>query len=231
MAYLPKNIILGNREFEIVLKRHATSKRITLRIHPLQPQIIINAPATLAARTISAFLQRSHDQLVAYAKILPTPITLNYGATIPIFGEAHQIVKHATSTTASLQILSTDAKIAQHCKARLGAMLKTYAAQQIELLWQSAPFAELTRPTSITLRDPTSRWGSCSSDGKIMLSRRLIFAPEYVARYVIIHECCHLFHMNHSHAFWRLCTQHCPESALAMAWLKKNHRELFRYQL
>lgn len=59
-----------------------------------------------------------------------------------------------------------------------------------------------TSYNSLRLGNQKSRWGSCSSKKSISLNMKLLFLPEYLMRYVIIHELSHLTHMNHSHKFW-----------------------------
>jgi len=54
---------------------------------------------------------------------------------------------------------------------------------------------------SVAVGDAGTRWGSCSSDGRIRLSWRLILAPPDVRRYVGAHEVAHLRHMNHGPEF------------------------------
>ena len=61
----------------------------------------------------------------------------------------------------------------------------------------------------VSVRDTSSRWGSCSSKGTLSFSWRLILAPLHVADYVVVHEVCHLKEMNHSPKFWGLVAQ-CP---------------------
>jgi predicted metal-dependent hydrolase len=56
-------------------------------------------------------------------------------------------------------------------------------------------------PRSVSVGDAGSRWGSCSSEGRIRLSWRLILAPPNVRRYVVAHEVAHLVHLDHSAAF------------------------------
>ena len=65
------------------------------------------------------------------------------------------------------------------------------------------------------MRNTSSRWGSCSSKGSINISTRLLFAPQWVVDYVLIHELCHLIHMDHSHKFWSLVKSILPNYELA----------------
>ena len=65
--------------------------------------------------------------------------------------------------------------------------------------------------TSITVRDQKSRWGSCSSRGTLSFNYRLIFAPSVILDYVVVHELCHLTHMNHSKDFWDMVASVMPE--------------------
>ena len=66
------------------------------------------------------------------------------------------------------------------------------------------------RPTRINFRYMTSRWGSCSHQGRLSLNSALIYLPNNLAEYVIIHELCHLKVLNHSNKFWQLVKIHSP---------------------
>ena len=67
-------------------------------------------------------------------------------------------------------------------------------------------YAEIldVKPAHITVRDTSSRWGSCSSTRNLSFSWRLILAPSFVLEYVVAHEVAHLREMNHGRRFWRL---------------------------
>lgn len=85
-------------------------------------------------------------------------------------------------------------------------------------------------PKRITLRDTTSRWGSCSSTGTISFSWRLALAPREIMRYVIMHELAHRRHMDHSAQFWELVRDlYGPGVERAKRWLAQNGAQLHRY--
>jgi len=74
----------------------------------------------------------------------------------------------------------------------------------------------------ITIRDQDSRWGSCSSQGNLNFSWRLIKTPQEVLEYVIIHELAHIKHMDHSKQFWELVEQYDPLYREHRRWLRRN---------
>ncbi|NJL77167.1 MAG: M48 family metallopeptidase [Saprospiraceae bacterium] len=74
----------------------------------------------------------------------------------------------------------------------------------------------------VALKYNQSNWGSCSSTRNINLSTRLLFAPQEVLDYVIIHELAHLVEMNHSDRFWALVEKIMPNYQAHEEWLKAN---------
>lgn len=77
------------------------------------------------------------------------------------------------------------------CKKIVGERIKIYQTQL------------KVKPKTIEVDESKTKWGSCSSDKKITFNYRLAMAPIEVIDYVIIHELCHLTHMNHDRSFWR----------------------------
>lgn len=78
----------------------------------------------------------------------------------------------------------------------------------------------------ITIRDQKTRWGSCSSKGTLSFNWRLMLAPPAILDYVVVHELCHLTHMNHSPAFWQAVETILPDYKSSRAWLKEHGSEL-----
>lgn len=64
----------------------------------------------------------------------------------------------------------------------------------------------------LRIGDSKGRWGSCNSKGVICLNFRVIMLPPQIIDYVIIHELCHLVHMNHSKNFWALVEKFLPKA-------------------
>ncbi|MCD7723935.1 MAG: M48 family metallopeptidase [Clostridiales bacterium] len=78
----------------------------------------------------------------------------------------------------------------------------------------------------ITVRDQKTRWGSCSAKGTLSFNWRLMLAPPAVLDYVVVHELCHLTHMDHSPAFWQAVGEVCPDYRACRQWLKEHGQEL-----
>ncbi len=62
----------------------------------------------------------------------------------------------------------------------------------------------------VVIKNHSSKWGSCSSKGNLNFNYRILFLPETLVDYIVVHELCHLKEMNHSKAFWALVKQTVP---------------------
>ena len=75
---------------------------------------------------------------------------------------------------------------------------------------------------TISVRNQTSRWGSCSKKGNLNFNYRLALLPEYLTDYVVVHELCHLKEFNHSKRFWDLVAKAMPDHKERRKELKKH---------
>lgn len=81
-------------------------------------------------------------------------------------------------------------------------------------------------PSKINIRQYRARWGSCNNRGEVSFNYLLMMTPCYVIDYVIVHELCHLEHLNHSKEFWQLVEKHSPNYQIAKNWLNTHQAQL-----
>jgi predicted metal-dependent hydrolase len=86
------------------------------------------------------------------------------------------------------------------------------------------------RSRRISIRDTRSRFGSCSSQGSLSFSWRLALAPRRILDYVVVHELCHLVHLDHSRRFWSLVERVRPDFREQRDWLGDHGWELLAYR-
>lgn len=77
------------------------------------------------------------------------------------------------------------------------------------------------QPRKVKVKEQKKRWGSCTSRGDLLFNWRCIMAPQAIVDYIVVHEMCHLAHMNHSKEFWKLVEYIQPDFKERKAWLKK----------
>jgi predicted metal-dependent hydrolase len=118
-----------------------------------------------------------------------------------------------------------------HLPRRVRDYLKREAKRDLEAASRLAAQALGVEIRRVSVRDQSSRWGSCSSTGVLSYSWRLILTPPFVLDYLAAHEVAHLIEMNHSRQFWRLVGRICPQMDRAKAWLDAHGTDLHRYGL
>ena len=184
-----------------------------------------------------AFLGRHAGWLEARLKRSAPRTSFADGEFVPLRGVPHQI--HATgrlrgrveiSRIEGEPVLLVPGE-AGHLARRLTEWLKTEA--QRDLLQRSEVHAATlgVKVVSVTMRSQATRWGSCSSTGKLNYNWRLVLAPPFVLDYVAAHEVAHLVHMNHSPSFWRTVARALPGMEGGKAWLKAHGKVLMGYGL
>lgn len=127
----------------------------------------------------------------------------------------------------SIAVRSLSQDLRPEIEAKMWAVAGRELPILTERLAEKMRFAKkMTRATPlrrITVRNQRTRWGSCSHRGTISLNWRLIQTPPEVCEYVVLHELCHLRHMNHSPQFWAAVGEVCPEYEKREAWLKTHN--------
>lgn len=225
----------------MLLRPTPTARRITLRVSYSSGAVILTVPRRVALRDATDFAQRHAAWIGARLRRLPERIPFECGAVIPIRDHEHRIV-HAPDRRGAVwveppAVSNLDSELPMLCVAGDGSHLSRRVTDYLKRLAKKDLEASVrfycgvlgVPPRSVTVRDTTSRWGSCSSAGGLNFSWRLIFAPAFVLDYLAAHEVAHLKHMNHSPKFWALAKQLCAETDRAEAWLNVHGTKLHRF--
>jgi predicted metal-dependent hydrolase len=227
--------------YRVLLRATPTARRITLRVSYSSGAVILTMPHRVALTDAVDFAQRHAAWIGARLRRLPEPIPFECGAVIPLRDVDHRIVHAANRRgtvwveTAGTAAEGTElpqlcvAGDASHVSRRIADYLKRAAKQDLDASVKHYCGVLGIQPRSVTVRDTTSRWGSCSSSGGLNFSWRLIFAPAFVLDYLAAHEVAHLKHMNHSAKFWALTKRMCAETDRAEAWLNAHGSKLHRF--
>jgi predicted metal-dependent hydrolase len=225
-----QHILPGNPPVEVILRRSARAKRISLRISQLDGRVTLTLPKGVGEQEGLAFAQEKEAWLRSHLDGRGDDVALGFGAEIPVEGALRRIVpatgKRIVLSETDIAVPGEDAQVG----TRLAAFLKQMARDR--LVAASDRYAGiLGKPYHrITLRDTRSRWGSCSSAGALMYSWRLILCPPEVLDYVAGHEVAHLAEMNHSSAFWDTVTRIHGPYVQQRAWLRNNGSSLHRFR-
>ena len=99
---------------------------------------------------------------------------------------------------------------------------KQQAQELISNLTEKLAQKHKLKYNQIKISNAKTRWGSCSAQGNLSFSWRLIMAPPEAIEYVIIHELAHLEHLNHSTAFWQKVASMLPDYKKHRTWFKAN---------
>ena len=118
--------------------------------------------------------------------------------------------------------------VASDIEAEKGLLIDTVVIGSI-FTQKAAYYARLIGVTygRISIREQKTRWGSCSSKGNLNFNWRLIFAPEEVVDYIVVHELAHRKEMNHSRAFYNVVASVLPDYKVQEKWLKENGEKLW----
>ncbi|WP_366654285.1 M48 family metallopeptidase [Fodinicurvata sp. EGI_FJ10296] len=225
------SLAIDGQDIEIRIVRSAQATRLTLRQDIRSGGFRLTLPLGVSMQTADDMVRRHSGWLAAQIRKSPQKVAFEPGVPVPVCGR-DRLIRHDPETGHRV-IMSDDALTTGgdpcHVPRRVEDFLRLLARDSLGSHVRHHA-QRLGRPvTGIAVRDTVSRWGSCSSTGRINLSWRLILAPEWIASYVAAHEVAHLAEMNHGPRFWRLCRELFPETDAARAWLRHHGTGLHRY--
>lgn len=223
------------RVFAVAMTRSPTARRITLRVRAATRDVVVTLPRRASIASARAFVESHAGWIAQRVARLPRPAPFVPGGVVPLRGRDH-VIDHrpgargvawveADGDTPALCVAGDVA----HLPRRVADFLKREARRDLEAAVARHAAAVDRRHRGVTLRDTTSRWGSCTAQGALSFSWRLILAPPYVLDYLAAHEVAHLVHHDHSERFWSLTRRLAPETDRAEEWLRLNGASLHRH--
>jgi hypothetical protein len=217
------------------VRRHRQARRYTLRVVAASREIVLTMPTRGSMKHANEFAQKHGAWIEARLRRLPGAAPFAHGAVLPLRGREHRI-EHRRGARGTVWLetqggehLLCVAGEEAHLSRRVHDYLKREAKRDLETASRMAALTLGIDFKRVSVRDQTSRWGSCSSSGVLSYSWRLIFCPPFVLDYLAAHEVAHLVEMNHSRRFWRLVESICPHMGRAKVWLDTHGADLHCY--
>lgn len=220
--------IIGNG-MRITLRRSPRARRMTLRVPRDGGPVVLTLPAHVALSEGAAFAESKSHWLLQSTERRPAPRIVRHGAALPVGGVMVQL----TPAAVRVAEIAGDALLLPADRPAgpvVQAFLKHLASQRLRAACDRYAAALGRDHRAITLRDTRSRWGSCTSDGRLMFSWRLAMAPPVILDYVAAHEIAHLRHMDHSPRFWAAVAGLMPGYAIHRDWLRRHGADLMAWQ-
>jgi len=224
--------------YQVRLRRHPQARRYTLRIQAATREVVLTMPPRGSVREARAFAERHGGWIAVRLGRLPAAVPFAPGLVIPLRGVDHRIDhRRGARGTVWSELGADGARLlcvpgeAPHVARRVADHLKREAKRDLEAATRRYAAALGVAVRRVSVRDQSSRWGSCSTSGVLSYSWRLILAPPFVLDYLAAHEVAHLVEMNHSPRFWRTVLRICPDTRRAKVWLDTHGASLHRYGL
>lgn len=224
-----------------------SARRKTIGLQVKNAKIIVRAPHYVDETFIRDFIDNKSSWLRSKValQLAQSPVetlTFKHGSSVLIAGKHKEIELsfgsqecvsvcekyiHITILSRFKKHREDEKKVSSLIKNRLEKWFLSETTHYIE--GRINTFSSLLKlvPTKIKIRRYKSRWGSCNSRHELSFNYLLAMCPLWVVDYVIIHELCHIKHLNHSPKFWSLVHNYCNDVQEAKMWLKKNNRSLY----
>jgi predicted metal-dependent hydrolase len=239
----------GGAPFPYVLRRSARSRHLRITIDPEAGLIVTVPPASRRGwaypqARIAAFLtereawvRRHLDRRARDRAELAARGGLADGAVLRFRGDLHRlrvaaVPRGPSSVTRTVLPAAFELQVSLGPRDRgatarvLERWLREQARVALEATIQDHAAALGVRAAAVAIRDPRSRWGSASRQGRLMFSWRLVLAPPDALETVVVHELAHLRVFGHGPRFWAVVASRRPDHQIWRRWLRTHSLEL-----
>lgn len=188
-------------------------------------EAVATAPAPRHALDAITFAKERVEWIAERLGALPPPIVFRPGVYIPLRGVIHRLkqadsgravrIDRTGGPTPLIMVPGPREAFGDKVRAFLRAAARVDFAERVSVHSETLK----VQARSIAIKDMRSRWGSCSSEGRLNFTWRLVCAPPFALDYVAAHEVAHLREMNHSNRFWKHVERCYPDWREARTWL------------
>jgi predicted metal-dependent hydrolase len=221
------SLTVDGQSFPFQVKRDSRARRMLLRVRPRDGAVVLVLPVRASLKSGQQFVTEQAGWIMARQSERPALQVWEDGAILPLYGAPHKI-RHRPEARGGVWTEGREIHVTgqrEHLPRRLRDWLKRRAREEFGAAAREMAAQIGVTVRRITVRDTQSRWGSCSAQGNLSFSWRLLLAPPSVGRYLVAHEVAHLRHMDHSQAFWTLCAELLGGEAQLRAarnWLRRH---------
>ena len=224
---------IEGRSVPIAVRRSRRARRLYLRVDPTAPPelpVELILPRGVGLAEGLRFARDKQGWVARRLAALPPPVPFADGAVLEIGGEI-LVIQHVggggpTRRESNLLLV---AGAPEHVARRVCDWIKRHARDVLAARAREMAARIGRQVAGVRLADPRSRWGSCSPDGRLAFSWRLILAPPFVLDYVVAHEVAHLVHLNHGKRFWKLAADLAGDIETPRRWLNRLGPRLLRH--
>ncbi|MFL2682293.1 MAG: M48 family metallopeptidase [Alphaproteobacteria bacterium] len=221
--------------FNISIKRTNRLKTVSLKVK--NQEVVLSVPKFVTDSEIDNIIERKINWIrnkLAIEKTNNFNIKKKYenGEKFLYFGSEYSLkIKHSNSDNVYLDNNIMIVEVKNNSKAvHIRNILNNwYIAESKKYLIKTTNYYEVLIGVSVNkliFGKYKSKWGSCNSKKTISYDWRIIMAPLEVIHYLIIHELCHIKHLNHSNDFWKTVEKYMANYKLQKKWLKTNSSKL-----
>jgi predicted metal-dependent hydrolase len=218
----------------VEVRRDGRLSRMTMRVPMNRRAVVVSVPANQQCSAWKNFVRENVTWIREQIARIPPKVIIQDGAAIPFRGRTYQIQRWPVDLRAEAAhrvtlrdnvIIYRGSEIVLH--AWLRQKSRDVLKRRVRYLLRKIDNLSVRQ---MIVSDQTSRWGSCSAQGTICFSWRLIMAPPRVLHYVVAHEVAHLRHMNHGRDFWAFVEELHPNYCREREWLMRHGLQLHAYQ-
>ncbi len=221
-------------QVDVKLVVNPRARRVAVRIDPVRREAVAIAPSHRQSARAITFANERAGWIATQLAALPEAHPFTHGAIVPIRGLDTLLERVPGRAPGRIELrpyrrLIVGAPDAETFAGRVRRYL--VAEAKADFTARVAAHADVLRvtPRRMTVKDTKTRWGSCSVDGALAFSWRMIFAPDYVLDYLAAHEVAHLKELNHSPRFWAQVKKCIPDHTRGRAWLRRYGQTLHSY--